>query len=323
MSIESTIPDNSIHIDLHCGRGNACISRRGWTVEFGNPFDPPVVRFGSDTYSYVDGSLVPRRLLEDRSWGCASIQVGAYLQPAENRTGWAATLPLPFDQCALFSYGDYRIAFNMAASPTIVWNNREFRVFEELPTFPLSALGDDDRGQMIDGKGVLIAPRVQLRDYAGRPVGPLLNYFAAPQTLGRINEQFNSLSGKQVVEVISQLRDVGGHDGAQIEDVFDLMNAAMCDVSELGKWHLSPIELLTGIFAKENLDRAAANSNPVDWPHGRYVGLLKDSPQPEHSPRIGLNSASCQTFPLRGGLRSSGFHADCSVSAILVRAEPA
>ncbi len=327
MGIEETIPLQSVQIRLHCGRGVARVSRDGWSVEFGNPYEPPLVRFGQDQYSYVDGRLVPCRLLEEKSQGRASIQVGVEHQPAEDRTGWNMDLPLLPHQCAIIEYSDYCAAFNVAASPTILWKGREFRVFDELLDCPPSTLGINDIGKMIDGKGVLVAPRIQLRDFSGHPVGPLLNYFAAPQSLGQIHEKFNNLSGKQITQAIPELKNVYGHDGVEIANIYDLMNAAMCDVSQLGKWHLAPLELLAGRSCSD-----ANISNPhhmmgmldqkvsdVHWPHGRYVALVES----DYSNGMAFNSSSRRTARLVATAWTKGWLADDNVSALLVRAEPA
>lgn len=328
MSIRDTIPAGSLDININCGQGNVRLSRDGWSVLLGGDEIPHV--FGPDEkeYVYVDGCLVPRELIEKKSVNAGRIQVGSFITPKEGRTGWKMDIPLTSDQCGIFKYAGYTVAFNISASPVIEYEGKEFRVFEGPIEYPLSNLGDEYIGQLIDGKGILIATNVQLYDFLGRPVGPLLNYFMAPQTLGQIKPEFNHLSGFRAVDAIAQLRNVYGYDGAKIQDATDLFKAAITDVQELGKWHIPPVEILAGVS-----DMGGDIVNPhhikrllkrFDFSEARYLALLRGYQGEESSQCcVALDSSKGELVRLDASAISSGWKADKYVACPLARAEPA
>lgn len=93
----------------------------------------------------------------------------------------------------------------------------------------------------------MIARNVQFCDHYGTPVGPLFNCYMLPETFNQIRKRLGDDSGDISSDKIAALKNVYGHDGANIKSAHDCLLAAMMDISELGKWQLPPPEILAGV----------------------------------------------------------------------------
>ena len=331
ISIRDTIPKGSFQIHMPYNmeqEGHALVTRDGWTLSCGglDPF-PDIVGPNGEEYVCSDGSIVPLQRIIERCQGAARIQAGGYISPKDERQDWKLVLPLASGQCCLIEHEGCLIAFNKSASPVIEYEGKEFRVFEGPIECPSNNLSEEHIGQLIDGKGILIATNVQLYDFLGRPVGPLLNYFMAPQTLGQITKEFNTRSGHAAADSVAQLRNVHGYDGAKIRHMLDLERAARIDVRELGKWHIPPIEILAGVsdmggdivsphHIKGLLER-------FDFPEALYSALPRDYTGKDRKLLLAaLHSTNQQLVNLDRSRFDPNWVSDKGMGIFLVRADP-
>lgn len=78
---------------------------------------------------------------------------------------------------------------------------------------------------------------------------------------------------------IAALKNVYGHDGANIKNAHDCLLAAMMDISELGKWQLPPPEILAGVdVGAYNLGNNGGQPlkkifDQLNFPGARYPSL--------------------------------------------------
>ena len=255
MSIRDTIPAGSVSAEILGKVGNAVISRRGWNVQVKRWAFPSV--FGPDGREYIfsDGCLVPRQ--ETRAHGM-KIPVGDLVQKHwfDRYQGFNINQPLLPEQNYIFVYNvtsaacrvECGIAFNVAASPVIEVLEKGVHVFDTPNEYRSIDCSEADIGSTIEGEGVLIARNVQFCDHYDTPVGPLFNCYMLPETFNQMRKRLGDDSGGISLDRIAALKNVYGHDGANIiKNAHDCLLAAMMDISELGKWQLPPPEILAGV----------------------------------------------------------------------------
>jgi hypothetical protein len=172
-------------------------------------------------------------------------------------------------------------------------------------------LTDRDIGQMIDDKGILIAPAFRHLSRYGYSIGPKFDYFAAPQDL-HVLDGLDALDTREnSVRRVAALRNVLGHDGTssekntkftneygavylpkQLSDEDDIINNPDAEHlhAALAFWHFPTLPLSSGhgdsgnkthgyennIYRHRNTGRLAGtfNKNAAYWTLSHHRDLV-------------------------------------------------
>ena len=124
---------------------------------------------------------------------------------------------------------------------------RDHCVISGAPAINLGDLNDTDIGQEIEGKGILLDPYFRFYDpKRGGVVGPVFNYFAAPQDTCFLDRSGKLATYNEDIHRIANLTDVCGHDGILLLNDAAIYDVAKNDPTKLASWHMPTLPLVNG-----------------------------------------------------------------------------
>lgn len=125
------------------------------------------------------------------------------------------------------------------------------RKVDGAPAVVLHRLNETDIGQMIQTdnvqKGILLDPYFRFYDpKRGGVVGPVFNYFAAPQDTCFLDRSGKLATYNEDIHRIANLTDVCGHDGILLLNDAAIYDVAKNDPTKLASWHMPTLPLVNG-----------------------------------------------------------------------------
>lgn len=150
---------------------------------------------------------------------------------------------------------DWRIEFNAHAKAPVISCNGQVFIFAEgegqrAPAFLLRRLNATDIGQMIETdsvqQGILLAPAFQHLNRQGKRIGPVFDYFAAPQDTRFLDGSERLAAYYKDITAIASLKNVCGHSGILLRHDEDIYAAAESDPARLAQWHMPTLPLVNG-----------------------------------------------------------------------------
>lgn len=202
-------------------------------------------------------------------------------------------LPLLPSQAAVVTRAGVTAHFNAAGQLQVTHNGQTITVYDEesglllpahitndkpidgAPAVVLRRLNKTDIGQMIETdnvqKGILLAPEFQHLNREGKRVGPVFDYFAAPEDTRFLDcsKQLNTCNND--IQRIADLEEVCGRRGILLPNDAAIYDAAENDPAKLALWHMGTLPLVNG----RNIGSDKVNPNNM-YAH-KDRGALRDT----------------------------------------------